>query len=191
MIPVALQPEPDSFDQQVRQLGNQWLASNPTATAENYPPYWRKCLADLHTAYSGICAYVGTYINPTTGASSVDHFVAKSRRPDLAYEWANYRLACLRMNARKRDFDDVLDPFTISENRFQLVLLTGEIKPAFLNDVDALNTIQRLGLDQENFREERYTYFLDYLKGEISADYLCRRAPFVYQEAVRQGQITP
>ena len=166
------------------------VGKQPDRNSRELSPYWRKCLADLHTAYSGICAYVGTYINPTTGARSVDYFVAKSRRPDLAYEWANYRLACLRMNARKRDFDDILDLFTISENRFQLVLLTGEIKPTFPDDVDALNTIQRLGLDQEDLREERYTYFWDYLQGEISAEYLCRRAPFVYQEAVRQGRLT-
>ena len=31
--------------------------------------------------------------------ASVDHFVPKSRRWDLVYEWSNYRLACTTMNS--------------------------------------------------------------------------------------------
>jgi hypothetical protein len=31
----------------------------------------------------------------------------------LTYESSNYRPACLAMNARKRAFDDALDPFTL------------------------------------------------------------------------------
>lgn len=61
--------------------------------------------------YSGICAYSCFDIDPVTGAASVDHFVPKSLDWRLVYEWSNYRLASARMNSRKRDFTDVVDPF--------------------------------------------------------------------------------
>ena len=124
----------------------------------------------------------------------MDHFVAKScREAYLVYEWSNYRLACLAMNARKRAFDDVLDPFDLPENVFQLELTTGriyvnpdlKIQDRKLFD-DAKTTIDRLKLDNGINRKARETHFRDYWQKNISALFLKRTSPFVYHEAQRQ-----
>ncbi|WP_395088895.1 hypothetical protein [Armatimonas sp.] len=193
MIPVALQPEPDDFDPKVRQPGLRWLAENPGVASSTFPPHWRKCLADLHAAYEGICAYACIYIEPVTGAQSVDHYIAKSLQPELTYEWSNYRLACALMNARKREFEDVLDPFTLSPGTFRLALSTCEIKPITPEDSPewhaAEATIQRLGLNDQGCCDLRKYYLRQYQDGRISAKFLNARAPFVYQEVVRQGRL--
>ena len=193
MIPVAPQPEPNDFDTQVRQPGLRWLAENHGAASSQFPPHWRKCLTELHTAYDGICAYVCIYIEPVTGAQSVDHFIAKSPRPELTYEWSNYRLACARMNSRKREFEDVLDPFTLPLGTFRLALSTCEIKPTApegsweRQTADA--TLQRLGLNDQDCCDLRKYYLRRYQDGRISAEFLRERVPFVYQEVVRQGKL--
>ena len=197
MIPVAAQPEPASFDQRVRQPGLAWLHEHGIALDQTLPAnttikrYWRECLDDLHQAYGGICAYTCMYINPVTGSSSVDHYVAKSKRGDLAYEWNNYRLACGRMNSRKRAFDDVLDPFCLASDMFRLQLAIGhiypnpELAPQVRENVE--QTIARLALDDTRCRNLRAEWFNNYVIEEITANYLKRKSPFVWQEAQRQG----
>ena len=64
----------------------------------------------------------------------VDHFYPKSVRPDMAYEWSNFRLASLKLNCRKREFQDVLDPFTIEPGWFclsfpSLLFSLGQVSP--------------------------------------------------------------
>ena len=125
MIPVKPQPEPTNFDKKVRQTGQNWLRKKgfpldqPLPEKADPKPLWRECLDELHLEYGGVCAYLAIYIERATGAASADHFVAKSSSEAyLVYEWSNYRLACLAMNARKRAFDDVLDPFYLPENVF-------------------------------------------------------------------------
>ena len=114
------------------------------------------CLDDLHASYNGCCAYLAVFIERVTGGGSVDHFIAKSQRADLAYEWSNYRLACSRMNSRKRDYDDVLDPFEVETGWFRLELVSGRIYPSpglpdGLKD-QVVATIKRLGLDDPGNR---------------------------------------
>ena len=43
--------------------------------------------------------YAPTSVFALSTDPSVDHYVAKSGRWDLAYEWSNYRLACAAMNS--------------------------------------------------------------------------------------------
>ncbi|MBK9372739.1 MAG: hypothetical protein IPN03_03135 [Holophagales bacterium] len=197
MIPVALQPEPEGFDEKVRQKGSSWLrgkglsASSTLPDGESLQSYWRACLDDLHHAYKGVCAYLSVYIERVLGAGTVDHFVPKSRSLGLAYEWRNYRLACSRMNSRKRDYETVLDPFDLDESPFHLELVTGKIYPKpFLPPAltaSALATIERLGLDDADCREMRTRHFDECWRGDVSPAYLSRVSPFVYQEARRQG----
>lgn len=160
-------------------------------------PYWRDCLEDLYEQYDGICAYLGIHIERVTGTPSVDHFIAKSRNVRLAYEWSNYRLACSRMNSRKRDFNDVLDPFSdvLIWDLFRLELVTGriypsqdfpnlELNPYAMRPVE--KTIERLGLDSPDCRQERANWFSEYLSKSITSDYLRKKSPFVWFEALRQ-----
>lgn len=203
MIPVRLQQEPTAatdtfdFDARVRQRGRKWLsdrgllAANPVPVGTEMPTYWRECLDVLHAKYSGICSYLCVYLEQAVGGVSVDHFVAKSPRPDLAYEWDNYRLASASMNSHKNVFDDVLDPFALAPDTFHLELVTGRIHPnanlAATATTAAQNTIDRLGLDDDACRKMRIRRFEDYRSGNVSAQILKRDSPFIWDEANRQG----
>lgn len=203
VIPVPPRPEPPRFDGEVRQPGLRWLQEHGIpldarlAPATTIHPYWRECLDDRHRSYDGICAYLCIFIERCTGGTSVDHFVAKSMRAGLAYEWSNYRLACATMNARKGPFDDVLDPFEMAPDVFRLELVTGRIycnpglSPSERKAADA--TIVRLGLDDPLCREMRARRFRDYITARGPSEnppleqHLRRTAPFVWLEAKRQG----
>lgn len=197
MIPVAPQAEPESFDERVRQPGLRWLVANEVPLEARLEPgtkihpYWREVMDDLHERYQGICAYLCVFVERCTGGVSTDHFVPKSRRAGLAYEWSNYRLACSTMNSRKRDFEDVLDPFTLTLDTFRLELVTGRIHPnPHLESDDAENarsTIDRLGLDDPICRQMRARRFLHYIERQISQEHLRRTSPLVWLEAHRQG----
>lgn len=197
MIHVPPQPEPSNFDTAVRRKGQVFLrkigltGNAPHSTNVKLEPYWRACLDELYTRYEGICAYLAVFFERVTGTGSVDHFIAKSRNPELAYEWSNYRLACTAMNSRKRDFEDVLDPFDIQDGWFRLELVTGHIYPSPSLDArlekKIRETIDRLGLDTAASREMRARHYQDYREGYYTEDYFRRRSPFVYLEAARQG----
>lgn len=197
LIPVTAKGEPRSFDKKVRKPGLAWLKKNkiplsakPPISAK-LPPCWRKCLGELHTSYSGVCAYLCVFVQRVTGGVSVDHYVAKSSQAGLAYDWDNYRLACSTMNARKRDFSNVLDPFTLAAGMFHLELVTGKVFPnpaLTFTDTDAATaTIKRLGLDNGQCRKMRARRFSDYLKFKLPAAYLKQHSPFIWLEAKRQG----
>lgn len=160
-------------------------------------PFWREFLDDLHTSYDGICAYLCIFMEPCAGGGSTDHFIAKSRRAALAYEWSNYRFACSMMNSRKRDYDDVLDPFSLAPDTFRLEVSSGRIYPnPNLSEPErqaARDTIVRLELDHDRCREMRRRRWHDYLavrgptKNPALEDMLRRYSPFVWLEAARQG----
>lgn len=197
MIPVTLQPEPAGFDQKVRQKGLNYLRSHdipldrPLPEGTKLHPYWRACLDDLYNSYQGICAYLCVFFERVTGGGSVDHFIAKSKRAGLAYEWSNYRLACATMNSRKRNYDEVLDPFSIGPNTYHLELVSGHVYPnpnlAPAEKRQVENTIKRLGLDDPACREIRARHYQEYREELYTSDYLKRRSPFVWTEANRQG----
>lgn len=216
MIPVALESEPASFDVKVRQRGLAAIAElagneharqragrkrAPVAGRRDaippdaFPPYWRDVLPEMRKAYGGLCAYLAMYIEPATGASSVDHVVPRARSWQLVYEWSNYRLAAARINSKKRDLELVLDPFAIRPGLFALELVSFQVVPGLdakgsaLGDVDA--TIELLGLNHFECCKQRGEYIQSYEAGEIVLSYLERRAPFIAQELRRQGQLRP
>lgn len=196
MIPVVPKPEPLGFDENVRQRGLNDLRKRNIPLDQSLPegtnlqPYWRDCLDDLHASYKGVCAYLCIFIERVTGGNSVDHFIAKSKLPVLAYEWSNYRLACSTMNSRKQDYDDVLDPFDIKPDMFLLELVSGRIypnpalPPAEKREVE--DTIKRLGLDDPLCRKTRVEHYEEYVKGSYNDVHLKKRSPFVWHEAKRQ-----
>lgn len=203
MIPVAPQPEPVEFAGTVRAPGIKWIRKSglnpqePVPSGTNLPPHWTKCLPALRSAYSGICAYAGVFVPPVVGAPSVEHFLAKSERLDQAYEWVNYRFVCAKMNSRKRNFDDVLDPFTLEPEMFVLNLVNGGIMAnSSLNITKrqrVSKTIKRLNLDDAECREMRLFYIDGWLLNQRNRDdgvtlgQLKLHAPFVYLEMKRQN----
>lgn len=205
MIPVAPKKAPKGFNATVFRPGLAWLNKHKIplqqklAAGTKLKPLWRRSLKRLHRRYDGVCAYLSVWIEPVTGGATVDHFVAKSKRAGDAYRWSNFRLACSTMNARKRDYDDVLDPFTLAPDTFRLDLVTGKISPnsalnAALFDA-ALHTIDCLSLDDAPNRKNRVRRFDDYLKlrseakpGATTHEQILRRdSPFIWYEAKRQG----
>ncbi|WP_441286687.1 hypothetical protein ACSRUE_30715 [Sorangium sp. KYC3313] len=187
MIHVHLQPEPARFDALVRQPGLRALAAN----LEPLPPTWRECLDDLRDSYRSICAYRCVLVPRGTGARSVDHVAPKSKRRELAYEWSNYRFVCSLMNARKRDFEDVLDPMEIPDGWFVLEMSFLQVLPA-----EGLHgetrarvqaTIERLKLNDKECLAARELYYTAYLDGGLTLQLLHEWSPFVAREVVRQG----
>ena len=174
MMRVTLAPEPDTFDERVRQPGLRALdklarhlsVSKEAIPSSEFPDYWRRSLDDLLAAYNRICSYLSLYIPRGTGARSVDHMVPKSLAWDQAYEWRNYRLACALMNARKGDAASVLDPFEVEDGWFVLELVAFQVLPADgLADPTAAavdDTIRRLRLNDEECCGAREEYAEEY-----------------------------
>lgn len=195
MIPVVLQPEWADFDTKVRQPGLAWLAgkgialNGPLPAKTKIPDYWSRSNKALWDAYGGVCGYLAIYFEWATGASSTDHFVAKSKDAGQAYEWANYRLSCLGANRNKNKFDDVLDPVSLAADTFELNLVSGEIAPGRgLNTATAAmahKTIQRLKLDSPELNKMRQKHFSRYVRNRDEQD-LREQSPFVWYEAQRQ-----
>ncbi len=155
------------------------------------PQLWTEALDDLMAAYRRICAYSCFRIHPVTGARSVDHMAPKSRAWDRVYEWSNYRLACSLLNARKRDFSMVLDPFEVEDGWFELELVGFQVRPAPGLDPEIrariAATIETLGLD--DFRHSRARDAELYWSGDISFAHLMEESPFVAAELRRQGRL--
>ena len=188
MIRVEPQPEPEEFDERVRQPGKRALDEG----RDDLPSYWRRCTDQLYDAYGGICAYLSVWISRDTEGRSVEHFAPKSKYRDLTYEWSNYRLVSTLMNSRKRDFEDVLDPFEIQNGWFELEFMVLQVRPSGAADAAirarVQETIDRLKLNDRESRRAREEYYDEFLGGNISLDFLRRRCPFVAYEMERQGQ---
>lgn len=199
MIRVAPAPEPAQFDERVRQPGLALIAqlaaeagSEDAVPPRQFRPYWRRALCDLLASYNRTCAYLSLHIPLATGTPSVDHMVAKSTAWDQVYEWSNYRLACLLMNARK-GVADVLDPFEIEDGWFALELVAFQVVPGQGVPADVrtrvVDTIDTLHLSDSVCCEARAAYAQDYWDGHIPLSYLRRRAPFVAKELERHGRL--
>ncbi|MBV6753971.1 hypothetical protein KV580_27015 [Pseudomonas chlororaphis] len=216
MIRVEPADEPQSFNEQVRTPGLRAIAElvgepdlpkrrgrprkKVAETREGipcgeFPPFWTEALPDLMEAYGRLCAYVCIYIERVTGGGSVDHMLPKSRAWQDVYEWQNYRLACTLMNARKNNYKDVLDPFEVEEGWFRLELTGYQVIPGIglepAIEARVLATITRLNLNDRDCLKVREDYATAFANGDISLDYLRRRAPFLAREIEGQVSVLP
>jgi len=193
VIPVQLQPEPADFEVKVRTKGVNFLNKVPQPKTWNNRDYWRESLDDLYQVYGRVCAYSAQWIPRTEGSPTVDHFIPKSEEPKLAYEWNNFRLACLKLNARKRDFLDVIDPFALpSLDCFILDFpsLLIQPNPHLLEPLKGrvISTIERLKFNKDdNCVQGRLDWLMPYCQKEYPFDYLRRKAPFIAYEIEREG----
>jgi hypothetical protein len=122
-------------------------------------------------------------LDPTGG--TVDHYISVAARPDLAYEWSNYRFASDLMNRIKAGADDsVLDPYEIGEGWFEILLpsmqmvVTDRVPPHLKRK--AVFTLERLRLahDERLIRWRRSVYE-EYLKGSLTLEGLRKFAPLI------------
>lgn len=194
MIKVVYQPEPRDFDINVRQKGRKHFATHPyprTSKEWEGKDYWVNALDDLYDSYSGICSYCAEWIPKTTGDPTVDHFIPKSIDPNLAYEWSNFRLACLRFNRAKKTYTDILDPFEIEPEWFILhfpslqVLANRQLPDEIIQKIET--TIMRLKLRDDRSIDSRKRWVIDFCKSDITFSFLKRHAPFIAFEIERQG----
>lgn len=193
MIPVQQQPEPADFSKKVREKGAAFLKNVPHPKSKDWinREYWRESLDDLCEAYGRICAYSAQWIPRTEGSPTVDHFIPKSVKPEWAYEWPNFRLACLKLNTRKGDFQGIIDPFVLPKDCFILDFPSLLIKPnrqlsAPLKE-KVMATIERLKLNEDdNCVKGRQDWLMPYCRNEYPFDYLKRKAPFIAYELERQ-----
>ncbi|MEA5058962.1 hypothetical protein SDC9_103207 [bioreactor metagenome] len=196
MIPVTMQPEPSSFDADVRQRGNAFLTTCPTPTNKLWPKhaYWKYASDDLYRAYGGICAYTGEWFSRTSTSVSVDHFIPKSINPNLAYEWSNYRLTTQKANGNKANQTGIADPFSISSGWFVLdlpscLIVPGKgLSPAEYATVQRTINVLRLNEDDE-YVQGRCNIILYYIKGDITLNYMWDKYPFIAHELTRQSMI--
>lgn len=211
MIRVELADEPQDFDRKVRQPGLRAIAelvgepdlprrpgrrrsvvaaSRDEIPADKFPTLWTEALPELLDAYDRICAYLCFRIERVTGAASVDHMLPKSLDWREVYEWRNYRLACSKMNSRKNDYRDVLDPFEIEDGWFRMELVGYQVIPApglspeIHQKVEA--TIERLKLNDYECLQLREEYAEAFACGDISLNHLRSRAPFLAREIEAQ-----
>ena len=197
MIRVEEQAEPKIFATNVRQRGERFLDDNPqpSATELGNHAYWRFAARELYEAYAGICAYTCHKIAFDTGWRTVEHFVPKSVNAHLAYEWSNYRLVCGRLNGRKRNHQDVLDPFQLDNGVFSIDFPSLQVRPSddLFDQLEfrAWRTIERLKLNDETCILGRRAYVEPYCTGDITLQHLFREAPFIHREIIRQNLVAP
>ena len=190
MIRIELKSEPKDFDKKVRQKGKAYLQTLAPGRKPKWSShaYWKNVKRDLWVANDGICAYLCRRV--ALADAEIDHFQPKSRHPECAYEWSNFRLCSPSINKKKGN-RTVLDPFEVREGSFRLVLLTGKIRLSCNGDVVyerlCRDTIKRLGLDDYANSDERTTAIDDFLNGDMILPCLKKLYPFVYCEIVRQG----
>jgi uncharacterized protein (TIGR02646 family) len=194
VIRVEPQTEPNDFDDRVRQPGQRALDQG----IDPLPNYWTRCLNQLYDSHGGVCAYLSIWISRATGGRSVDHFKPKNAYRELAYEWSNYRLASTQMNSRKREFEDVLDPFEVQDGWFELEFMTLQIRPNRQTDSMVQSkvqaTIDRLKLnDRESLlaREEYYEAYYDDGDDRLPFHRLERGCPLIAKELMRQAIVRP
>ena len=199
LIPVVPAVEPADFDMKVRQPGAAFLHTtpNPNASAWGSHDYWRKAIGELLVAYHNICAYSGSWTKgnvsgmSTLQDSSVDHFRPKSSAPSQAYEWANFRLSRARLNNRKGNHNDVLDPFTLPDRWFTLNFTSFLVFPnsalSGSKRKRVQETIDRLELNADNdYVQERVNVVREYCLGKWAPATLDDFWPFIAREMKAQ-----
>ncbi len=223
MIRVERAEPPEDFEEMVRapglraleeMIGTQGLLTRPgrprkaiAASVEEIPvsqlpDYWTRALPELRERYQHLCAYLAMRIHESTGWATVDHFVPKSVDRRAAYEWGNLRLSSARINTNKGERRDILDPFEVRDEWFELSLVTGEVRarrglaPELHREVE--HTLEVLKLNDAIYCQSRMRYFELYQGLRTDPDdppeplpfwYIEREAPFVAREIIRQDRL--
>ena len=194
MIPVTRQPEPASFDNNVRTPGIAAMRNHNGAWTNrafwSFHNYWAACLDEMYALYDETCAYICVHIARCSvmgiKGASVEHFIPVKDDRNHAYEWDNYRLVCGASNSLRGNLTPFLDPFTLPPNFFTLLLNSGNViaphadpyDPAIKNTLSVINN--------RMFTLYRADLFARY---RTQPAVLRTESPFIYQEAVRQGRI--
>lgn len=181
MIRFEPPEEPPQFDSKVRAPGMRWLTNNPSSTTRP-PDHWNKCKGELADGFRSLCAYSAMY----EPVGTVDHFVSCDEDRSLAYEWSNYRYAAAWINSSKQKLkaSQVLDPFEIGNDWFEIILPSLQLQvsdalPESLRE-RAEFVLKRLHLrDDERVIRQRREWYRMYQDGELTLEALRAKAPLV------------
>jgi hypothetical protein len=197
VIKIQQFPPPAIYDSEVRRKGLKFLRRNPNPSASEFSKhaYWKAIHDDLYQLYNGICSYCASWTTrnqgPTRDNTSVDHFIPKSVEPKMAYEWANYRLCRARLNSNKDDSMEVMDPFYIENGWFQIDFTTFLIVPSpelpYLVREHVNRTIDTLGLNDNDYVDERLEVVKLYTLDSITINNLELKYPFIAEEIRRSN----
>lgn len=198
MIHVDIPAPPPHYHTQVREPGNTFLLNNPHPSKTDWDRhrYWSKIHGALYSNLHGICSYCATYTPRRQDQrfidhTSIDHFVPKGKIPALAYEWTNFRLARAKLNNRKGEHEDVIDPYALADGWFRLSFTTFLLYPdPNLPDNHKQNvtdTIERLELNlDDKLVQERTMAVYAYADGKLHREKLIRFYPFIASEMTSQ-----
>ena len=190
MIHFELAPEPQHFDETVRQQGLQWLESHPEP--QKPTPYWNAIKPDLADAFGQLCGYSAMY----EPVGTVDHFLSIKYHRTQTYEWSNYRFSSGWINSSKQNADQtVLDPFEVEDGWFQLLLPSLQLKLSDTVPVQyrakAQYTLKRLHLrDDERVIRQRREWYRMYQDGSLNLDGLRSKAPLIARAIEREQETT-
>jgi hypothetical protein len=198
MIPVVLPAPPAHYQTKVRQPGLAFLAvtPNPTSNEWNQHRYWQEIHQDLYRWHKGVCVYSASWTphprHRGVDHTSIDHFVPKSKNRPLAYEWSNFRMVRSKLNNRKDNFEDVLDPCALQPGWFRLNFTTFFLEPATALPARAqrqvASTIQRLLLNGDPaYVNERARVIYRYAGGKMTFADIQKLYPFIAAEMQAQN----
>ncbi|MFT4175362.1 MAG: hypothetical protein QM627_01790 [Luteolibacter sp.] len=202
MIPVTLPAQPPNFVEDVLTPGQQFLSRVPSPTNDDWKRhrYWRKIHGYLHQQLRGICNYSASFTafpsrNSNTEKTSIDHFIPKKVPPHhQAYEWNNLRLSRSRLNGRKADYQDVVDPCAIALGWFKLDFTTLFIEPdpdpnrcPLQERSKVIATIERLELNADDeYVNERTRVVYAYAEGRMTFAEVETLYPFIADQMTYQ-----
>lgn len=188
MIHFDLQPQPDTFDADVKNPGLQWLADHPDADRPR--DFWSPCKPYLRNCFNRLCAY--SAMEEPVG--TVDHYVSCHQDKTRAYDWTNYRYAAQWINSSKQTVDgQVLDPFEVQDGWFELILPSCQLKvsPDIPPNVRerAEFTLKRLHLEHdERVVSQREEWYRMYRDGELTLAGLRKKAPLIARAVDKQHE---
>jgi len=188
-------PEPADFDRRARSPGNAWLnvyldAEGRLPRGRRPPNRWGEFRSDLADGFSQLGGYTAMY----TPVGTVDHYLSCENRPELSYEWSNYRFVAGWVNSSKGTLDDaVLDPFEVEDGWFEILLPSLQLRVA--EDIPeqhrarAEYTIKRLHLEHdERVIRQRQGWYELYCTGQLNLEGLDRLAPLI-ADAVKKREV--
>lgn len=185
MIKHTVTEPPATFEENVRTPGKEHLAKFLSPAA--LPPLWRQCQNELAIAFKHLCAYSAM----RTQYGTVDHFLSTSKFPHRAYDWDNYRYADGAMNSRKGNADQILDPFEVQDDWFEIHLPSLQLLPTAKIPSEYLErarfTLERLRLqDEEHIIQIRHEWLKMHREGLLPIEGLRKVAPLLARAVERE-----
>lgn len=186
MIHFDSVPEPPDFDREVRQKGEDWLGKNPDKKRPR--DFWSPFRKHLADGFQNLCGYSAMF----EPIGTVDHYISCHQDRTKAYDWANYRFASAWINSSKRTDDQILDPFEVGEEWFEVELLTFSLVPQIekipSSEIEKVKQTQRK-LNNEVIVRQRREWYRTYADGEISLEGLEKKAPLVARAIQKRASV--